>query len=160
MRSDTPLSVLLLDLDGFKTINDHHGHADGDRVLQNVAATLRLAVRANDIVARYGGDEFVVVMPETDIEAARQVADRVVASVRAVRHPLSDGSEGVVACSAGLAVFPTDGRTASRLLRSADAAMYRVKRVGGDAHGRAEHRGDGAGEASKRIPIKRLARAG
>ncbi|MET0772193.1 MAG: diguanylate cyclase [Candidatus Limnocylindrales bacterium] len=163
MRTDTPLSVLLLDLDGFKTINDEHGHADGDRVLQNVAATLRLAVRANDIVARYGGDEFVVVMPETDLEAARQVADRVVASVRAVRHPLSDGSEGVVACSAGLALFPTDGRTASRLLRSADAAMYRIKRGGGDALGRAEHpRADGVPHADvpARLPIKRLARAG
>jgi diguanylate cyclase (GGDEF)-like protein len=161
MRADTPLSVLLLDLDGFKTINDEHGHADGDRVLQNVAATLRLAVRANDIVARYGGDEFVVVMPETDLESARQVADRVVASVRAVRHPLSDGSEGVVACSAGLALFPTDGRTAGRLLRSADAAMYRVKRGGGDALGRAEHpRADGATDGPRRMPIKRLARAG
>lgn len=138
-RGDTPLSVLLLDLDGFKAINDAHGHADGDRVLQNVAATLRLAVRASDIVARYGGDEFVVVMPDTDLAAARQVADRVVASVRAVRHPLSDGSEGQVACSVGLALFPTDGRTAARLLRSADAAMYRVKRGGGDAHGRTEH---------------------
>lgn len=160
-RADTPLTVLLLDLDGFKTINDHHGHADGDRVLQNVAATLRLAVRANDIVARYGGDEFVVVMPETDLGAARQVAERVVSSVRAVRHPLSDGSEGVVACSAGLALFPTDGRTANRLLRSADAAMYRVKRGGGDAHAAAEHpRRDGLGrsDAGRAVPVKRLAR--
>jgi diguanylate cyclase (GGDEF)-like protein len=156
-RGDTPLSVLLLDLDGFKAINDDHGHADGDRVLQNVAATLRLAVRATDIVARYGGDEFVVVMPDTDLEAARQVADRVVSSVRAVRHPLSDGSEGKVACSGGLAVFPTDGRTASRLLRSADAAMYRVKRGGGDALGRAEHP---RGEQPRSAPVKRLARAG
>lgn len=162
-RAETPLSVLLLDLDGFKAINDQHGHADGDRVLQNVAATLRLAVRANDIVARYGGDEFVVVMPETDLPAARLVAERVVASVRAVRHPLSDGSEGQVACSVGLALFPTDGRTASRLLRSADAAMYLVKRGGGDAHGRAEHdRGADArarGEHPRGLAVKRLVRA-
>ncbi len=161
-RSDRPLSVLLLDLDGFKAINDQHGHADGDRVLQNVAATLRLAVRANDIVARYGGDEFVVVMPETDLPAARQVAERVVSSIRAVRHPLSDGSEGSVACSVGLALFPTDGRTAGRLLRSADAAMYQVKRGGGDAHGRTEHdrRADAlAGAEQPRLPAKRLARA-
>jgi diguanylate cyclase (GGDEF)-like protein len=128
-------------------------------VLQNVAATLRLAVRANDIVARYGGDEFVVVMPETDLAAARQVAERVVSSVRAVRHPLSDGSEGVVACSAGLAQFPMDGRTAGRLLRSADAAMYRVKRGGGDAHGAAEHARGADGREHSRLPLKRLARA-
>lgn len=134
-RSRSPLSVLMIDLDGFKAINDVHGHADGDRVLRNVAAGLRLAVRANDIVARYGGDEFVVLMPDTDLTAARLVADRVVAGVRGQRHQLADGSEGSVACSAGLAIYPDDGRTAVRLLRAADAAMYRVKRSGGDSVG-------------------------
>ncbi len=123
----------MIDLDGFKAINDAHGHADGDRVLRNVAAGLRLAVRANDIVARYGGDEFVVLMPDTDLAAAQLVAERVVAGVRGQRHQLADGTEGSVACSAGLALYPDDGRTATRLLRTADAAMYRVKRAGGDA---------------------------
>ena len=132
-RSRSPLSVLMIDLDGFKAINDIHGHADGDRVLRNVAAGLRLAVRANDIVARYGGDEFVVLMPDTDIAAAQLVAERVVAGVRGQRHQLADGTEGSVACSAGLALYPDDGRTATRLLRTADTAMYRVKRAGGDA---------------------------
>ncbi len=132
-RSRSPLSVLMIDLDGFKAINDIHGHADGDRVLRNVAAGLRLAVRANDIVARYGGDEFVVLMPDTDLAAAQLVAERVVAGVRGQRHQLADGSEGTVACSAGLALYPDDGRTATRLLRAADAAMYKVKRAGGDS---------------------------
>jgi len=132
-RSRSPLSVLMIDLDGFKAINDVHGHADGDRVLRNVAAGLRLAVRANDIVARYGGDEFVVLMPDTDLPAAQLVAERVVAGVRGQRHQLADGTEGSVACSAGLALYPDDGRTATRLLRTADAAMYRVKRAGGDS---------------------------
>ena len=132
-RSRSPLSVLMIDLDGFKAINDHHGHADGDRVLRNVAAGLRLAVRANDIVARYGGDEFVVLMPDTDLAAAQLVAERVVAGVRGQRHQLADGTEGSVACSAGLALYPDDGRTATKLLRAADAAMYRVKRAGGDS---------------------------
>jgi diguanylate cyclase (GGDEF)-like protein len=132
-RSRSPLSVLMIDLDGFKAINDAHGHADGDRVLRNVAAGLRLTVRANDIVARYGGDEFVVLMPDTDIAAARLVAERVVAAVRGQRHQLADGTEGSVACSAGLALYPEDGRTALRLLKAADAAMYRVKRAGGDS---------------------------
>ncbi|MCY7417517.1 MAG: diguanylate cyclase, partial [Chloroflexi bacterium] len=132
-RSRSPLSVLMIDLDGFKAINDIHGHADGDRVLRNVAAGLRLAVRANDIVARYGGDEFVVLMPDTDMAAAQLVAERVVAGVRGRRHQLTDGSEGTVACSAGLALYPDDGRTATKLLRTADAAMYKVKRAGGDS---------------------------
>ena len=90
-------------------------------------------MRANDIVARYGGDEFVVLMPDTDLAAAQLVAERVVAGVRGQRHQLADGTEGSVACSAGLALYPDDGRTATRLLRTADAAMYRVKRAGGDA---------------------------
>ena len=132
-RSRSPLSVLMIDLDGFKAINDVHGHSDGDRVLRNVAAGLRLAVRANDIVARYGGDEFVVLMPDTDLAAARLVAERVVTGVRSQRHQLADGTEGSVACSAGLALYPDDGRTATKLLRTADAAMYRVKRAGGDS---------------------------
>lgn|GEM_PF-6753059 len=132
-RSRSPLSVLMIDLDGFKAINDIHGHADGDRVLRNVAAGLRLAVRANDIVARYGGDEFVVLMPDTELAAAQLVAERVVAGVKGQRHQLADGSEGTVACSAGLALYPDDGRTATRLLRAADAAMYKVKRAGGDS---------------------------
>ena len=93
-RSRSPLSVLMIDLDGFKAINDAHGHSDGDRVLRNVAAGLRLAVRANDIVARYGGDEFVVLMPDTDLAAARLVAERVVAGVRSQRHQLADGTRG------------------------------------------------------------------
>ena len=137
-RSRSPLSVLMIDLDGFKAINDLHGHTDGDRVLRNVAAGLRLAVRANDIVARYGGDEFVVLMPDTDMAAAQLVAERVVADVRGQRHQLADGSQGTVACSAGLALYPDDGRTATKLLRTADAAMYRVKRAGGDAVSRRE----------------------
>jgi diguanylate cyclase (GGDEF)-like protein len=132
-RSRSPLSVLMIDLDGFKAINDVHGHADGDRVLRNVASGLRLAVRANDIVARYGGDEFVVLMPDTDLASAQLVAERVVAGVRSQRHQLADGTEGSVACSAGLAMYPEDGRTATKLLRTADAAMYRVKRSGGDS---------------------------
>lgn len=130
-RSQAPLSVLMIDLDGFKAINDEHGHGDGDRVLRNVAAGLKLAVRANDIVARYGGDEFVVLMPDTDLEAAQVVAQRVVQGVRTQRHGLSDGTDGRLSCSAGLAVYPDDGRTPANLLKSADAAMYAVKRAGG-----------------------------
>ena len=132
-RTHSPVALLMIDLDGFKAINDVHGHGDGDRVLHNVAAGLKLAVRTNDVVARYGGDEFVVLMPDTDEAAGRVVAERVVAGVRNQRHQLSDGSEGRVSCSAGLAIYPDDGRTAAMLLKMADAAMYSVKRAGGSA---------------------------
>ena len=135
-RTGGPLSVLMIDLDGFKLINDRHGHADGDRVLRNCAAMLKLTVRSNDVVARYGGDEFVILMPDTNEEAARMVADRVVRGIRGQVHALADGAEGRVSCSVGMAVHPTDGRTAATLLKAADAAMYGVKRAGGSRVGR------------------------
>jgi len=135
-RTGAPLSVLMIDLDGFKLINDRHGHADGDRVLRDVAAMLKLTVRTNDVVARYGGDEFVILMPDTDEEAARLVADRVVKGIRGQVHALYEGAEGRVSCSVGMAVHPIDGRTAAALLKAADAAMYGVKRAGGSRVGR------------------------
>jgi diguanylate cyclase (GGDEF)-like protein len=150
-RTGSPLAVLMIDLDGFKLINDRHGHADGDRVLRNVAAMLKLTVRANDVVARYGGDEFVILMPDTDEEAARLVADRVVKGIRAQVHPLGSGGEGTVSCSVGMAILPTDGRTAAALLRAADAAMYGVKRAGGSRVGRLRTR-----PAAKEPPISVL----
>jgi diguanylate cyclase (GGDEF)-like protein len=137
-RSHSPMSVLMIDLDGFKGINDRHGHADGDRVLRTVALGLKLAVRTHDIVARYGGDEFVVLMPDTDEAQARAVAQRIVSGIRKVRHQLGDGSEETIGASAGLAVYPRDGQTPQRLLLAADAAMYTVKRAGGGGVQRAE----------------------
>jgi diguanylate cyclase (GGDEF)-like protein len=142
-RLRSPMAVLMIDLDGFKLINDKHGHADGDRVLRGVSAMLKQTVRTNDIVARYGGDEFVILMPDTDDGAARVVADRVVRGIRGQAHPLTDGSDGHVSCSVGLSVYPQDGRTAAQLLKVADAAMYGVKRAGGSRVGRIRQRDGG-----------------
>jgi len=130
-RSHSPLAVLMLDLDKFKPINDKHGHADGDRVLHNIAATITAHVRTNDIVARYGGDEFVVVMPDTPADRAEQVARRVVGGVLQQQHELTDRSLVTVGVSAGLSFYPTDGRNSAQLLQAADAAMYEAKRAGG-----------------------------
>ena len=88
-------------------------------------------LRASDVVARYGGDEFVVVMPDTSAEQAQLVAQRVVNAVLERRHELSDGSQVTVGISAGLALYPEDGRTTAQLLATADAAMYEAKRGGG-----------------------------
>jgi len=130
-RSHSPLAVLMLDLDKFKPINDRHGHADGDGVLHGIGATIMAQVRTNDVVARYGGDEFIVLMPDTPEERAEQVARRVVSGILQRRHVLSDGSIVSVGASAGLAVYPADGRTSAQLLQAADAAMYSAKRSGG-----------------------------
>jgi diguanylate cyclase (GGDEF)-like protein len=127
-RSRAPLCVLMLDLDDFKPINDRFGHAEGDRVLAAIAATIRGHVRTNDIVSRYGGDEFVVVMPDTPGNQAQQVAQRVVNGISARRHELGTGAEVRVGVSAGLAIYPDDGRTAAALLQTADAHMYQAKR--------------------------------
>ena len=127
-RAHSPLSVLMVDLDDFKRINDEHGHQAGDRVLRAIAGALRAVVRTSDVVARYGGDEFVVLMPDTDDAEARHVADRAGSAVADLAHPMPDGSVLQVTCSAGLALHPRDGRSGKALLRAADAAMYTHKR--------------------------------
>ena len=134
-RSGSALSVLMVDLDDFKRINDEHGHQAGDRVLRAIAGALRAAVRSSDVVARYGGDEFVVHMPDTDSSEAARVAERARQAVAGLAHPMADGSEVHVSCSAGLAQHPRDGSTARELLRSADAAMYAHKRARTEAGG-------------------------
>ncbi|HUG47823.1 MAG TPA: diguanylate cyclase [Candidatus Limnocylindria bacterium] len=143
-RNRAQLTVLLLDLDNFKPVNDAYGHAEGDRLLARIAATIKAHVRAADIVARYGGDEFVVVMPDTAADRARVVARRVVRGITSERHAMADGTETRVGVSAGLAVYPTEGRTAAALLAAADAQMYSAKRAG-----RGGLAGLGAGTAGK-----------
>lgn len=133
VRSGSPLSVLMLDLDDFKQVNDEHGHQAGDRVLRAIAGALRAAVRGSDVVARYGGDEFVVLMPDTDTVEATRVAQRAGEAVASLAHPMIDGSDVRVSCSVGLAMHPRDGNTARELLRSADAAMYSHKRARSEA---------------------------
>ncbi|MEX1296064.1 MAG: diguanylate cyclase [Candidatus Limnocylindrales bacterium] len=128
-RAHSPLSVLMIDLDDFKRVNDEHGHQAGDRVLRAIAGALRAAVRTSDVVARYGGDEFVVLMPDTDMAEAEHVAARAEAAVADLEHPMADGPSVRVTCSVGLALHPRDGRSGKELLRAADARMYRRKRA-------------------------------
>jgi diguanylate cyclase (GGDEF)-like protein len=127
-RAHSPLSLLMVDLDDFKRVNDQYGHQAGDRVLRAIAGALRAAVRTSDVVARYGGDEFVVLMPDTDDAEARQVARRAATAVAELTHPMPDGSVVRVTCSVGLALHPRDGNTGRALLQAADAAMYTDKR--------------------------------
>ena len=126
-RYPRPLSLLYLDLDDFKVINDSHGHQTGDGVLRLVADAMRTSVRQSDIVGRLGGDEFAVLMPETDAPLADAAAKRLAASLRTVFKgtPSVTASIGVVSCSA------TDANT-DDLLRRADQAMYDAKKLGKD----------------------------
>ncbi len=118
-RSLQPLSLLMLDLDGFKAFNDEHGHLAGDEVLVAVAQSLRSAVRASDVVARYGGDEFVVVLPNTPAEAARRVARE----LRRAVPPLVQLSVGIGCMDDGL-------QSPGQLFAAADAALMRAKQTG------------------------------
>jgi len=122
-------SLLYLDLDGFKAVNDTHGHEQGDHLLQEVARRLRACVRASDTIARIGGDEFVILLPELGSqEGAPAVAEKILA---ALGLPYLLGSvTAAVTASIGIASFPQHGESLDPLLKAADAALYRAKAAG------------------------------
>jgi diguanylate cyclase (GGDEF)-like protein len=128
-RRHQPLSVLMVDIDNLKAINDHHGHATGNLAIRNVAAAIKASVRANDVVARYGGDEFIVLLPSAPEAAARNAGERILR--RASAQPI-DGTKGPVSVSVsiGLATFPVMAGEVEELLRHADQALYASKRAG------------------------------
>ncbi len=121
-RTARPFAVLMLDLDGLKNINDRHGHLVGSRALCRLADVVRVNCRDIDTAARYGGDEFVLILPEADVRAARRVAGR-------IRERLAQDSEKPqLSVSIGAAIFPQDGETIETLLAAADRALYEMKR--------------------------------
>jgi diguanylate cyclase (GGDEF)-like protein len=126
-RYGRPLALIYLDLDDFKKVNDAHGHATGDAVLRLVADAMRSAVRQADVVGRLGGDEFGVLMPETDGSVAHSVANRLAAGIRTVFR----GTPSVTASIGVVAVSGTEAGS-DDLLRKADQAMYEAKRAGKD----------------------------
>jgi diguanylate cyclase (GGDEF)-like protein len=122
-----PMALLLIDLDHFKQINDQHGHAVGDQVLANVGATLRASLRSGDFAGRNGGEEFAVLLPETEISSGLEIAERIRAAIAEISLP---GSDVTVRASIGVAGFPDHASTLERLERLADAALYVAKRQG------------------------------
>lgn len=130
-RYGRALSVVLLDLDHFKHINDQHGHGAGDLVLHTVAETCRASLRSVDILGRLGGEEFVVVLPETQGKEAQRWAERLRQAI-ALRDIIHNGTRLQVTASLGVSMLGQGERTASRLLNRADAAMYRAKSLGRD----------------------------
>lgn len=129
-RSRAQMAVLVVDLDDFKAVNDRHGHAAGDEVLVTSAERMKLLVREADVIARFGGDEFVIVLEQVDnAEAAREVASRVVESL-SQPVPLASGGTAQIGASVGIAMCCSSGETLDDLLRKADAALYAAKRDG------------------------------
>ena len=125
-RHDRTLAVMFLDLDGFKKINDVHGHDVGDAVLQSTAERLTQHARDDDTVSRFGGDEFLYLLTEIDSDqdaalVAQKIADE-------IQRPFALGvGELIIKPSIGVAIFPRDGTTVGALVKSADTAMYKAK---------------------------------
>jgi two-component system cell cycle response regulator len=126
-----PLSVLVLDIDYFKSINDSHGHEAGDDVLREFALRIKKSIRGLDLACRYGGEEFVVVMPETEMEVATMVAERLRRRIAAEPFPIERGAKTVaVTISIGIAAVSGRDDAAADVLKRADQALYRAKRDG------------------------------
>jgi len=126
-----PIAVLVLDIDFFKAINDTHGHDAGDDVLREFALRIRKSIRNIDLACRYGGEEFVIVMPETDMGVATMVAERLRRAVAGESFPVQQGMKLLnVTLSIGLATLSDAGGDAAAILKRADQALYRAKRDG------------------------------
>jgi diguanylate cyclase (GGDEF)-like protein/PAS domain S-box-containing protein len=132
VRAEHGLGVLMLDLDHFKKFNDTYGHDAGDLVLREAAAFLLKSVRAEDIVCRFGGEEFVVILPLADLKVTEARAERIRSRLRELSVAHQGQSLGMITVSVGVAELPEHGTTAKELLESADAALYRAKREGRD----------------------------
>lgn len=134
VRYDRPLSIALADLDRFKWINDRHGHLAGDLVLQRVAAELKAHLRETDFIGRFGGEEFLIVLPETQLEGATRLAEKIRERIEALEIPIENAEPLKVTLSMGVASraeVRSDGKTRARpLLSAADAALYSAKRNG------------------------------
>jgi diguanylate cyclase (GGDEF)-like protein len=129
-RSGRPLSLLFIDLDGFKGVNDTHGHLFGSRALVEAAAVIRSSARETDVVSRFGGDEFALVLPDTGGEGAYAVGERIRERIAAHRFLTGDGLDIHLTVSVGVATLPDVANSSEELMQAADKAMYRVKDSG------------------------------
>ena len=148
-RSGRPISVVLMDLDKFKSVNDTKGHLEGDLVLTRVGRLLEQKCRQSNVVARYGGDEFIILMPETGVEQAQILAERL--RLWIAQDPML--SEHQITGSFGVASFPVHGFSMEDIIRVADAGMYVSKRKGGDRVSTAEEIAGGESAAVRRQQI-------
>lgn len=132
LRAEHLLALLMIDVDHLKLINDRFGHRVGDQVLRAVASAVKQAIRLYDVPTRYGGDEFAIILPDADTEAASRVARRVLEKAETVALPGELRDAGVpLGLSIGVATFPRPAGDANALVEAADSAMYRAKQAGG-----------------------------
>jgi len=131
-RRAAPLAVLMMDIDHFKAFNDTFGHEAGDVVLREVADCFRQAVRSEDVVCRYGGEEFVIIIPEANAEIAAERAEVIRHAVGKLRVHFKGEPLRQISLSIGIAIYPSAARDVADLIRVADQALYEAKRAGRD----------------------------
>ncbi|HWH47306.1 MAG TPA: diguanylate cyclase [Burkholderiales bacterium] len=131
-RSANPLSLLILDIDHFKNFNDEYGHEAGDAVLRAIGQLLQTQVRGGDVACRFGGEEFVILMPDAALQSAEVRGRQILEAIRGLEIPHQGHLLPPVTASLGVAEFPSHGSSAERLLEAADNALYKAKRSGRD----------------------------
>jgi diguanylate cyclase (GGDEF)-like protein len=131
-RRQSSVGVIMLDLDRFKLFNDAFGHAAGDVLLRELAKLLTAHIRGSDIACRYGGEEFVLILPEVSLEVAQRRAEEIREMARLISLTHEGQPLGTITLSAGIAIYPHHGETMTAVLRAADAALYQAKQSGRD----------------------------
>lgn len=127
-RNNYSFAVIMMDLDGFKSVNDTYGHTIGDDVLRIVFNQMSHGVRTTDFLARYGGDELTLILSQTELSSAQVVTDKVLEGMKKLKYKLPDGTRLRIGISGGIAIFPVHARNGPDLLRAADAALYQAKK--------------------------------
>jgi len=131
-RKQSSIGIIMMDVDNFKQLNDTCGHASGDAILQELGSFLLSHIRGDDIASRYGGDEFVVVLPYTSLEVTQQKAELICESIHEFQFRIDGKKLESLTISLGIAVYPENGSTGAALLKTSDDALYQAKRAGGD----------------------------
>jgi len=127
-RNNYSFAVIMMDLDGFKAVNDTYGHATGDDVLRTVFGQMARGVRTTDFLARYGGDELSLILSQTEMSSAQVVTEKILEGMKKLKYKLPDGKRLRIGISGGIAIFPVHARNGPDLLRAADAALYQAKK--------------------------------
>lgn len=127
-RNNYSFAIIMMDLDGFKDVNDTYGHTEGDQVLRVIFNYLSRGVRGTDFLARYGGDELTLILSQSDLSSAQIVAEKVLETLPKIKYVLPDGRKLKVSLSGGIALYPLHAHNGSDLLRAADAALYQAKK--------------------------------
>jgi diguanylate cyclase (GGDEF)-like protein len=127
-RSNYSFAVVMMDLDGFKEINDTYGHSTGDDILRLVFNQMSRGVRNTDFLARYGGDELTLILTQADMSSAKIVSEKIIEGIKKIKFTLPDRKKLKLGISGGIAIFPVHARNGADLLRAADAALYQAKK--------------------------------